>query len=64
MREKKEKREAGGVALEYILVSSFAALATTALLSIMGKVAHKKMDSIKEKFGIEAELNELQEFLD
>ncbi len=58
----KKTKEKGGVALEYILVSTFAALATTLALGLMGKIAKKKIDSLAEKFEIESEFPEFDLF--
>ena len=52
----------GGVALEYILVTSFAAVATTIVLSVLTAIAHKKVSSLAEKFQVDADLSELKLF--
>lgn len=49
------KKEKGGVALEYILVTTFAALATSLTLGIMTSIAKKKVTSLADKFDVEAE---------
>lgn len=56
------KNEKGGVALEYILVTTFAAIATTVVLGIMGSIAKKKVSSLAEKFDVEAEFPEFDAF--
>lgn len=43
----------GGAALEYILVSTFAAVVTIAALSFVGTVVKRQLANMAEKLGIE-----------
>ena len=45
--------EAGGAALEYILVSTFAAVVTMAALAFVGKVVHEQLEKLAAKLGVE-----------
>ena len=45
------KREAGGAALEYILVSTFAAVVGIAALTFVGKIMERELANMAEKLG-------------
>ena len=53
MRKVNKKR--GGVALEYILVSTFAAILTSIILGVMANVAKKKITKLAEKMDVPIE---------
>lgn len=46
-------REAGGAAIEYVLVSSFAAVMALAAISFVGQIIKDKLQAIEQKLGIE-----------
>ncbi len=48
------KRQFGGAALEYILVTTFAAVAGIAALGFIGKVIKDRISVMADKLGIEA----------
>lgn len=52
-------REAGGVALEYIVVSIFGLLLAIGAIAIVGKATKEKMATIEQKLGIDLELDSL-----
>ncbi len=58
------KQEKGGVALEYILVSTFAAVATTLVLGVLATIAKKKVSKLAEKFDVDAEFTGFDAFED
>ena len=51
----------GGVTLEYILVSSFATVASLAALGFMKQVFSQKISELSSQFNIEASSLELQD---
>lgn len=59
-----ENNEKGGVALEYVLVTSFAAVATTIILGVMTLVAKKKVGELASKYKVEADFGEFELFKD
>lgn len=52
-------REAGGVALEYIVVSIFGLLLAIGAIAIVGKATKEKMATIEQKLGIDLGLDAL-----
>jgi Flp pilus assembly pilin Flp len=50
-------REAGGAAIEYVLVSLFATVFSVAAIAFVSKVIKTKMTEIGEKLGIEMEFD-------
>ncbi len=57
-------REKGGVALEYLLVTTFAAIASISLLGFMGTMTKKKLESFAKKLDVSIEDVELNPFKD
>ncbi len=57
-----KNKQKGGVALEYILVSAFAAVASTLILGVIGGITKQKLEQLKEKFGIEADFSAFDSF--
>ncbi|MBC7532948.1 MAG: hypothetical protein H7318_15345 [Oligoflexus sp.] len=55
-------REAGGVALEYIVVSIFGLLLAIGAIAIVGKATKEKMATIEQKLGIDLGLDALNPF--
>ncbi len=51
--------EAGGVALEYIVVSIFGLLLAVGAIAIVGKATKTKLAAIQEKLGIDLGLDAL-----
>jgi formate hydrogenlyase subunit 3/multisubunit Na+/H+ antiporter MnhD subunit len=51
--------EAGGVALEYIVVSIFGLLLALGAIAIVGKATQEKMAVIEQKLGIDLDLKSL-----
>jgi Flp pilus assembly pilin Flp len=47
--------EAGGAAIEYIIVSIFAMVVAVAGVTLVSKAVKKKLDDIQQKYGIELE---------
>lgn len=58
------KNQFGGAALEYILVSTFAAAICIAALSFMAKTVQEKLQSMGEKLGLETSPSELDWLID
>ncbi len=54
MNQKKLERKRGGAALEYILVSTFAAVVTMGALAFVGTVIKKQLTHMGEKLGVDA----------
>ncbi len=54
--------EAGGAALEYIVVSVFGLLLAVASIAIVGQATREKLASIEQKLGIQLNLDELNPF--
>lgn len=52
---KSTNTQKGGVALEYILVSTFAAIAAITLLGVMGVMAKSKLSKLAEKLNVPIE---------
>lgn len=50
--------EKGGVALEYILVSTFAAIATTIVLGVLTSIAKKKIQGLADKYHVESDMSD------
>ena len=46
------RHEAGGAALEYILVSTFAAVVGIAALTFIGKVVDRQLTNMAERLGM------------
>lgn len=55
-------REAGGAALEYIVVSVFGLLVAVASIAIVGQATREKLASIEQKLGVQLNLDELNPF--
>ncbi len=55
-------REAGGVALEYVLVTTFAMVMSLAMLAIVTSVIESKLEVVAERLGIEWEEISLNPF--
>lgn len=53
MHRKSGKRQRGGAALEYILVSTFAAVVGMAALGFIGRVVKDQLANMAAKLGIE-----------
>jgi Flp pilus assembly pilin Flp len=51
--------ERGGAALEYILVSTFAAIVTLAALAFIGKVVQQQLQTMADKLGVDADVGDL-----
>ena len=62
MEEQKRHNEKGGVALEYVLVTTFAAIAAIALLTVMGTIAKNKISKLSEKVKMPIEDFEINPF--
>ena len=58
------KKEKGGVALEYVLVTTFATLATTILLGVLAGIAKNKVNSLAEKLDVDVEIKDFDIFKD
>lgn len=54
--------EAGGVALEYIIVSVFGLLLAIASISFVGQAAKQKLAQIEQQLGIELKLEDINPF--
>jgi len=54
--------EAGGAALEYVVVSVFGLLLAIASIAFVGNAAKQKLAKIEEQLGIELKLDELNPF--
>ncbi|MCX6130252.1 MAG: hypothetical protein NTX25_14465 [Proteobacteria bacterium] len=54
--------EAGGAALEYIVVSVFGLLLAIASIAFVGQAAKQKLAQIEQQLGIELKLDELNPF--
>ncbi len=54
MKKNKLVRKKGGAALEYILVSTFAAVVTMGALAFVGTVIKKQLTHMGEKLGVDA----------
>jgi Flp pilus assembly pilin Flp len=57
MRQQEQKRAArqrGGAALEYVLVSTFAAALCIAALTFVGNAVHDKLEALGDKLGSDA----------
>jgi len=52
-------RKKGGAALEYILVSTFAAVVTMGALAFVGSVVKKQLTHMGEKLGVDAPESDL-----
>ncbi len=52
----------GGAALEYVLVTTFAALTGIAALSFAGKIVKDRLAVIADKLGIEADVGDWDPF--
>ncbi len=59
-----QKSERAGVALEYVLVTSFAAMTTMILLGILANIAKKKISTLAEKFDVSIESTDFDSFKD
>ena len=59
MNKNKLVRKKGGAALEYILVSTFAAVVTMGALAFVGTVIKKQLTHMGEKLGVDAPDSEL-----
>jgi hypothetical protein len=62
MIKKSTNKEKGGVALEYVLISTFAVFATIALIGIMSKIGKDKLNELTKKHDIHVEEFELNPF--
>ncbi len=49
------QRRKGGVALEYVLVSTFAGIVTTVALGFMAHVAKKKLEALSQSVDVPIE---------
>lgn len=57
MRQREQERAArqrGGAALEYVLVSTFAAALCIAALTFVGDAVHDKLEALADKLGSDA----------
>lgn len=54
----------GGVALEYVLVTTFAAIVSIAALGFVGTMMKEKITSVAEKMGVEVQELNLNPFKD
>ena len=54
----------GGAALEYVLVSTFAAVVSMAAIGFVAKIFNEKMQKVGEKLGVDAEDLPLNPFED
>ena len=52
----------GGAALEYLLVSTFATIATITILGMIAKVSKTRLEELKGKMGLDYEVNEINPF--
>lgn len=53
-------KEKGGLALEYVLVTTFAAIAATLVLGVLGAIAKKKGEELAKKYNVEFDFSELE----
>lgn len=49
------KREYGGAALEYLMVSTFAAVVAIAALGFLGTVVKEQLTKLGDRLGVEAD---------
>jgi hypothetical protein len=56
------KKEKGGVALEYVLVSTFATIVTSVALCVLGGFIKQKMTEFSKKYDIEVNLSDFDLF--
>lgn len=61
-RDKLHKKEAGGAAVEYIIVTTFATLLAIAAVGFVTQTLKQKMSHLEEKFGITFDENEFNLF--
>ena len=52
----------GGVALEYVLVSTFAAVVTLTALGFIGKAVHAELDRLAAKLGLDSTVDWVEPF--
>ena len=52
----------GGAALEYLLVSTFATIATITILGMIAQLSKKRLEELKGKMGLDYEINEINPF--
>lgn len=54
----KLKSRQGGAALEYILVTTFAALASLAALAVVGTVMKDQLNALAERLGVDVSIDD------
>jgi Flp pilus assembly pilin Flp len=55
MKSSKTQATTGSATIEYIIVSTFAAVLSLAGISYVGKLVHQKVDKLAEKTGVSAD---------
>lgn len=54
--------EVGGATLEYVLVSTFAAVVSLVALTFVGKVVKEQLDTMASKLGVDATVDPIDPF--
>ena len=54
----------GGVAIEYLVISTFAAVMSIGVATYLGKVFSEKLRKMSDQLGVEAELPDTFDFSD
>lgn len=53
-KRRRNERQRGSIAIEYIIVCSFGILVSLATVAYVGKVLYQKVESLSQKTGIES----------
>ena len=48
-----KKKQEGSMALEYVLISAFAAVVSLAAIAYVGQIVRGKIDQVEDKIGVE-----------
>ena len=52
----------GGAALEYLLVSTFATIATITILGLIANISKEKLEQLRGKINLDYEIKEINPF--